>query len=95
LLEEAEVHCFKRGIETKEFIKKVEDVCKLSSKIKVPVEELPTHIEKKKKELFSLDMDIIMKKVERRNVPHNLNLAFEKYAAKLAEVMRLLNFEPN
>jgi hypothetical protein len=56
---------------------------------------LPTHIEKKKKELFSLDMDIIMKKVERRNVPHNLNLAFEKYAAKLAEVMRLLNFEPN
>jgi hypothetical protein len=33
---------FKRGIETKEFIKKVEDVCKLSSKIKVPVEELPS-----------------------------------------------------
>jgi hypothetical protein len=64
-------HCFKRGIEPEEFIKKVDDVCKLASKIKVPVEELPSHI------------------------VHNLDSAFEKYAAKLAEVNETSYFEPN
>ena len=64
LLEEAEVHCFKRGIETKEFIKQVGDVCNLSSESKIPVEELSSDIKKKKDELFSLNMEIISKNAE-------------------------------
>lgn len=65
LLEDTEVHCFKRGVEAEEFFGNVADACSLSRKTRTPVEELPSRIKDMKEEISSLNMEIISKKVER------------------------------
>jgi hypothetical protein len=71
-LDNIDEHCFKKGTETEVFVKKVVDVSNLSSKTKVPVEQLPSDIEKKKRESLLLGMEITMKTLD-------LEILYDKY----------------
>jgi hypothetical protein len=47
--ENADLHCFKRGLKSEDFINSINTVCALSAGLKVPVEELPEYISQQNK----------------------------------------------
>jgi hypothetical protein len=74
-LDKIQEHCFTQGIEPDEFIREVVNVCNLSSKSKVPVGDLSSEIEKKKRKLSLLGMDIMMKKLEWQEILRKANIS--------------------
>jgi hypothetical protein len=73
-------------------------VCDLSSKIRTPVEKLPSLIKDMKGELFSLNMEIISKKVEREKALHRHNITeiqLREFAIRKPVIERLQTTEQN
>jgi hypothetical protein len=54
LVKVAEVHCFRHGIEQKEFFEIVEKVASYSNEMGMPLKELPDHIAQQKRFLEEL-----------------------------------------
>jgi hypothetical protein len=72
-------HAFKRGLEPEVLIEKVLEVSTLAEKTNVPIEELPSNIERMSKRLRKLEKKIILKNIEADNVQRNLNVIVTRY----------------
>jgi hypothetical protein len=73
LIANAAIQCFKRNEDLSKFIGDVNKTADLSNKNKVPVEELPVHIQEKERELQSLTMDVILIKEEKKEAMRERN----------------------
>jgi hypothetical protein len=69
----AAIQCFKRNEDLNKFIGDVNKTADLSNKTKVPVEELPVHIQEKERKLHSLTMDVFLIKEEEKKVARECN----------------------
>lgn len=58
LVKAAEVHCFRRGIEVREFFEIVEKVSSYSDEVGMPLEDLPDHIAQQKRSFEELHSEI-------------------------------------
>jgi signal transduction protein with GAF and PtsI domain len=58
-------HCFKKNKETNDFIKSVNDACRVSNRMETSIEDLPEKLQDMKNELNLLEKDIKQKKAER------------------------------
>jgi hypothetical protein len=56
--ENADLHCFKRGLKSEDFINSINTVCALSAGLKVPVEELPEYISQQNKKADEINEGI-------------------------------------
>ena len=56
--ENADLHCFKRGLKSEDFINSINTVCALSAGLKVPVEELPEYINQENKKADEINEEI-------------------------------------
>ena len=61
----AQEHCFKKDKETNDFIKSVNDACRVSNRMETSIEDLPGKLQDMKNELNLLEKDIKRKKAER------------------------------
>jgi chromosome segregation ATPase len=69
----AAIQCFKRNEDLSKFIGDVNKTADLSNKTKVPVEELPVHIQEKERKLQSLTMDVFLIKEEKKEAVRERN----------------------
>lgn len=69
----AAIQCFKRKVELKKFIGDVIETADLASKTNLPVEELPVYIQEKERKLKSLDMAVLSKKGEEKELARKCN----------------------
>ena len=60
-------HCFKKNKETNDFIKSVNDACRISNRMQVSIEELPQKLQQMVNELNLLEKDIKQKNREDSN----------------------------
>jgi hypothetical protein len=60
-----EEHCFKKNKETNDFIKSVNDACRVSNRMETSIEDLPEKLQDMKNDLNLLEKDIKQKKAER------------------------------
>jgi predicted RNase H-like nuclease (RuvC/YqgF family) len=58
-------HCFKKDKETNDFIKSVNDACRVSNRMETSIEDLPEKLQDMKNELDLLEKDIKQKRAER------------------------------
>jgi hypothetical protein len=63
-LEEINIHCFKKKLNKKEFISKIDEVWKISKSLDVPIFNIPSHIQNLTKYLAELKKDTIAKERE-------------------------------
>ena len=61
LLEEINIHCFKKEIDSKEFVSKIDEVSKLVNTLDVSIYNIPSHINKMTKQLAELEKGIMIK----------------------------------
>jgi hypothetical protein len=67
-------HCFKKDKETNDFIKSVNDACRVSNRMETSIEDLPGKLQDMKNELNLLEKDIKRKKAERTLMPLNYRM---------------------
>ena len=60
-----EEHCFKKNNETNDFIKSVNDACRVSNRMETSIEELPQKLQDMGNDLNLLEKDIKQKKAEK------------------------------
>jgi chromosome segregation ATPase len=70
----AAIQCFKRNEDLSKFIGDVNKTADLSNKTKVPVEELPVHIQEKERKLQSLTMAVLSIKEEEKEAVRKRNV---------------------
>jgi hypothetical protein len=56
--ENADLHCFKRGLISEDFINSINTVCALSTGLRVPVEGLPEYISQQNKKAYEINEGI-------------------------------------
>ena len=61
LLEEINIHCFKKEIDSKEFVCEIDEVSKLVNNLDVSIYNIPSYIDKMTKQLAELEKRIIIK----------------------------------
>ena len=79
LINVADVHCFKHGLEIEKFFEIVEDVTSYSNKIGIPLEELPAHITEQIKSMEELRSEIA-------NTQNNLSSVLRENHVTLSEL---------
>jgi hypothetical protein len=60
-LEEINIHCFKKNVDKKEFIFKIEEVWKIAKSLDVSIFNIPTHIKNLTKQLADIEKEAILK----------------------------------
>ena len=86
-------HCFRRGMTTEEFINNVNEITRVSSKTKVPIDNLQNFITDKQKELDELRFEIIFKRSENAQLrrEHNVTkVQLQAFMAWLPFLIKLL-----
>ncbi len=61
-LETINIHCFKKKLNKKEFILKIDEVSKIANNLDVSIFNIPSHIQKLTKYLAELERDINKRK---------------------------------
>ncbi len=64
LLEEINIHCFKKEINSKEFISKIKEISNLSKSLDISIFNIPAFINQKTKQLTELDKEKAVKQRE-------------------------------
>ena len=64
LLEVINIHCFRRAINNKEFISKIEEISNLSKSLDISIFNIPAFINQKTKQLTELDKEKALKQRE-------------------------------
>lgn len=67
-------HCFKKNKETNDFIKSVNDACRVSNRMETSIEDLPEKLQEMKNDLYLLEKDIKQKKAEKAQVLMDCNI---------------------
>ena len=76
-LEEINIHCFKKNINKKEFISKIDEVWKIVKKLDVSIFNIPIYIQKLKKELTELEKATIIKESQIKQKTQEYNTITE------------------
>ena len=75
-LEEINIHCFKKNINKKEFISKIDEVWKIVKKLDVSISNIPIYIQKLKKELTEFEKATIIKEsqIKQKTLEYNTTI---------------------
>lgn len=76
-LEEINIHCFKKNINKKEFILKIDEIWKIVKRLDVSIFNIPIYIEKLKKELGDLEKATITKESQIKQKTQEYNTIIE------------------
>jgi hypothetical protein len=76
-VENVDVHCFKKGVASYEFIRTINEVSELSKKFGVPVGKLPEHLMDLRAELAELKVKIQAIKIEEREALKSRSLTLD------------------
>ena len=76
-LEEINIHCFKKNINKKEFISKIDEVWKIVKRLDVSIFNIPIYIQKLKKELSDLEKATIIKESQIKQKTQEYNTIIE------------------
>ena len=74
LIENIDIHCFKRGLTADEYFNNVDKVCTLSENLEMPVDELPSYIIRQQLELEKVEKETEDAKVKLRQVLQNYDV---------------------
>jgi hypothetical protein len=72
LIDNANTHCFKRGLTGEEYFSNVDKVCALSDNLEMPLDEMPNYITQQE-----LDLEKVEKEIE--DVKMKKDLVLQKY----------------
>jgi len=76
-LEKINIHCFKKNINKKEFISKIDEVWKIVKRLDVSIFNIPIYIEKLKKELSDLEKATMIKESQIKQKTQEYNTTIE------------------
>jgi hypothetical protein len=76
-LEEINIHCFKKNINKKDFISKIDEVWKIVKRLDVSIFNIPIYIQKLKKELSDLEKATIIKESQIKQKTQEYNTIIE------------------
>ncbi len=78
LIDNANTHCFKRGLTGEKYFNNVDKVCALSDNLGMSVDELPNHIAQQELELEKVEREIEDAKVKQRQVLQNYDVTIDE-----------------
>ena len=76
-LEEINIHCFKKNIDKKEFILKIDEVWKIAKSLDVSIFNIPIHIQKLIKDLAELEKETIIKERQIKQKTEEYNITID------------------
>jgi DNA repair ATPase RecN len=76
-LEEINIHCFKKNINKKDFISKIDEVWKIVKRLDVSIFNIPIYIQKLKKELSDLEKATMIKESQIKQKTQEYNTTIE------------------
>jgi hypothetical protein len=78
LIENVNIHCFKRGLSAEEFVNTVNKVCALSDRLEMPLDQLPNYITQQELELVKLRDETEGAKTKQRQVLQHYNVTMNE-----------------
>jgi transcriptional regulator with XRE-family HTH domain len=87
LIENINIHCFKRGLTGEEFINTINKTVVLSQKLRMPVDELPNHIIQ-----LELELEQVEREIEDVNMKEDLVL--QKYGITMVDLEEFKRDKP-
>jgi chromosome segregation ATPase len=78
LIDNANTHCFKRGLTGEEYFNNVDKVCALSANLEMPLDELPSYITQQELELEKVEREIEDAKTKQRQVSQHYNVTIDE-----------------
>ena len=76
-LEAINIHCFKKNINKKEFILKIDEVSKIANNLDVSIFNIPSHIQKLTKYLAELEKETIIKERQIKQKTEEYNITID------------------
>ena len=76
-LEEINIHCFKKNIDKKEFILKIDEVWKIANNLDVSIFNIPIHIQKLTKDLAELEKETMIKERQIKQKTEEYNITID------------------
>jgi hypothetical protein len=77
LIDNANTHCFKRGLTAEEYFNNVDKVCALSENLEMPLDELPSYIIQQQLELEKVEKETEDAKLKQRQVLQNYDVTMD------------------
>jgi chromosome segregation ATPase len=78
LIDNANTHCFKRGLTGEKYFNNVDKVCALSDNLKMPLDQLPNYITQQELELEQVKGEIEDVKLKQRQVLQHYNVSMDE-----------------
>jgi transcriptional regulator with XRE-family HTH domain len=78
LIDNANTHCFKRGLTGEEYFNNVDKVCALSDNLEMPLDELPNYITQQELELEKVEKQTEDAKLKQRQVLQNYDVTIDE-----------------
>jgi chromosome segregation ATPase len=76
-LEEINIHCFRKEIDSKEFVSKIEEISKPANKLDISIFNIPVFINQKTKQLTELDKEIAIKQRQIKQIIKEYGLTIQ------------------
>jgi transcriptional regulator with XRE-family HTH domain len=98
LIDNANTHCFKRGLTAEEYFNNVDKVCALSENLEMPLDELPSYIIQQQLELEKVEKETEDAKLKQRQVLQNYDVTMdvlEEYRRNKPLIDRIKQLEKN
>ncbi len=77
LIDNANTHCFKRGLTGEEYFNNVDKVCALSKNLEMPLDELPNYITQQELELEKVEKETEDAKLKQHQVLQHYNVTMD------------------
>lgn len=77
IIDNSNIHCFKRGLTGEEYFNNVDKVCALSENLGMPVDELPNYIIRQQSELQKVEKQTEDAKLKQRQVLQNYDVTMD------------------
>jgi uncharacterized protein (DUF433 family) len=78
LIDNADTHCFKRGLTGEKYFNNVDKVCALSDNLKMPLDQLPNYITQQELELEQVKGETEDAKLKQRQVLQHYNVTMDE-----------------
>jgi hypothetical protein len=78
LIDNSNIHCFKRGLTADEYFDIVDKVCALSENLEMPVDDLPSYIIRQQLELQKVEKETEDAKTKQRQVLQHYNVTMDE-----------------
>jgi chromosome segregation ATPase len=78
LIDNSNIHCFKRGLTADEYFNNVDKVCALSDNLEMPLDQLPSYIIRQQLELQKVEKETEDAKVKQRQVLQHYDVTMDE-----------------